>query len=52
VETLAGGKLVASLKGGSVVLTDENGQMITVVAADVDASNGVIHVVDTVCLPK
>jgi uncharacterized surface protein with fasciclin (FAS1) repeats len=52
VTTLAGGTLVASLKGDSVILTDENGQVITVVAADVDASNGVIHVVDTVCLPK
>lgn len=52
VSTLAGGTLTASLKGGSVILTDGSGQEITVIAADVDASNGVIHVVDTVCLPK
>ena len=50
--TVAGGKLTAALEGGKVVLTDENGGKSTVTATDLKASNGVIHVVDTVLLPK
>lgn len=52
VETLAGGTLEAKLSGSSVILTDSNGQSINVSKADLKASNGVIHVVDAVCLPK
>ena len=44
--------LTASLKGGKVILTDENGGVSTVVATDLGASNGVIHVIDSVVLPK
>ena len=33
------------------MLTDQRGQTINVTIADVDQSNGVIHVVDTVILP-
>ena len=50
--TLAGGTLSVSLQGGSVVITDANGGKATVTTADLKASNGVIHVVDTVLLPK
>ncbi len=50
--TVQGGTLKASLKGKSVVLTDEKGGMSTVTIADVNQSNGVIHVIDTVVLPK
>lgn len=50
--TVAGGKLTASLKGKNVVITDEKGGMSTVTTADVNQSNGVIHVVDAVVLPK
>lgn len=50
--TVQGGILKASLKGKSVVLTDEKGGMSTVTIADVNQSNGVIHVIDTVVLPK
>ncbi|MEL7231192.1 MAG: fasciclin domain-containing protein [Pseudomonadota bacterium] len=49
--TVQGGKLKVSLDGENVVLTDENGGTVTVVATDVDASNGVIHVIDGVVLP-
>jgi uncharacterized surface protein with fasciclin (FAS1) repeats len=52
VKTLSGGSLTASLKDGKVILTDENGGMSTVVATDLKAGNGVIHVIDTVVLPK
>ena len=38
--------------GGKVMITDENGSVATVTIADVDQSNGVIHVIDKVLLPK
>ncbi len=49
--TLQGGTLTASLSDGNVILTDANGGTATVVAADLGASNGVIHVTDAVSLP-
>lgn len=52
LKTVSGGSIVASLENGKVVLTDENGRVATVIAADLNASNGVIHVVDAVVLPK
>jgi uncharacterized surface protein with fasciclin (FAS1) repeats len=52
VTTLAGTNLTLSLKDGKVMIKDGNGGMSTVVVADVDASNGVIHGIDTVLMPK
>lgn len=52
IATVQGGSLTASLKDGKVVLTDEKGGMSTVVMTDVAASNGVIHAIDTVVMPK
>lgn len=52
LETLQGGTLIASLDGGNVVITDENGGKATVVAADVGTSNGLIHVTDAVSIPS
>lgn len=52
IKTVSGGTLVASLRDGKVILTDENGGVATVIATDLAASNGVIHVIDTVVLPK
>ena len=52
IATVQGGVLTASLKDGKVVLTDEKGGMSTVVLTDVAASNGVIHAIDTVVMPK
>jgi uncharacterized surface protein with fasciclin (FAS1) repeats len=49
--TVNGEKLTASLNGNKVVLTDKKGNTSTVTIADVNQSNGVIHVVDTVLLP-
>lgn len=37
---------------GKLTLTDENGGFSTVAIADVEQSNGVIHVVDKVILPN
>jgi uncharacterized surface protein with fasciclin (FAS1) repeats len=52
LKTVQGGTLTASLKGKKVILTDEKGGTSTVTIADVMQSNGVIHVVDTVLMPK
>lgn len=38
--------------GDNVVITDANGRTAMVIAADVQATNGVIHVLDTVLLPQ
>ncbi len=50
--TVAGEKLTLMASGGSVTVTDAKGGTSTVTIADVLQSNGVIHVVDSVLLPK
>lgn len=52
LKTVAGGSLSATAAGGKVTVTDEKGGAATVTIADVYQSNGVIHVVDKVLLPK
>jgi uncharacterized surface protein with fasciclin (FAS1) repeats len=52
VATVQGGTIVLSLNDGKVMLTDANGGTATVILADVAASNGVIHAIDTVVMPK
>ena len=52
LKTVAGGTLTAKSSGGKVMLTDEKGATATVAIANVYQSNGVIHVVDKVLLPK
>lgn len=52
VDTVGGCKLTLSTMDGKVMVTDENGNMATVTIADVVQKNGVIHVIDTVLLPK
>ncbi|MFT6850926.1 MAG: putative surface protein with fasciclin (FAS1) repeats, partial [Sphingobacteriales bacterium] len=47
-----GGKLVATMNGNNVMLKDENGNTSNVTIKDVMQSNGVIHVIDAVILPK
>jgi uncharacterized surface protein with fasciclin (FAS1) repeats len=49
--TVQGGKLTATMAGSRLVLTDAKGGKSTVTIADVNQSNGVIHVVDSVLLP-
>lgn len=50
--TVSGGKLTASLDMGKVKLTDESGNSAFVTVADLKGSNGVIHVIDSVVLPR
>ncbi|KQP50056.1 fasciclin [Pseudorhodoferax sp. Leaf274] len=52
LKTVSGGVLTAKSSGGKVMVTDEKGGTATVTIADVMQSNGVIHVVDKVLLPK
>jgi uncharacterized surface protein with fasciclin (FAS1) repeats len=52
IKTVAGGTLVAKSAGGKITVTDEKGGAATVTIADVYQSNGVIHVIDKVLLPK
>ena len=52
VTTVGGCVLNASMDGDMIKLTDEAGNVATVTIADVKQSNGVIHVIDTVMLPK
>ena len=51
-KTVAGGNLYAMRSGNRIVLKDEKGGMSYVTIKDVNQSNGVIHVVDHVLLPK
>jgi uncharacterized surface protein with fasciclin (FAS1) repeats len=50
--TVQGEKLYASLAGKKVKLTDASGGSSYVTIADVNQKNGVIHVIDTVLMPK
>jgi uncharacterized surface protein with fasciclin (FAS1) repeats len=50
--TVSGGKLTGSREGDKVKLTDESGNSAYVVVADLKGSNGVVHVIDSVVLPK
>ncbi len=52
LKTVSGGTLTAMASGGGIAVMDESGGTAMVTIADVIQSNGVIHVVDKVLLPK
>lgn len=52
LETLSGDALSAQVRGNTVYIYDESGNAGRITIEDVNQSNGVIHVVDTVLLPK
>lgn len=52
LKTVSGDTLVVSMSGDKVLVTDESGGTATVTIANVYQSNGVIHVVDKVLIPK
>jgi len=52
LKTVSGGTLTATIQGNHIVLKDEKGDMSTLTISNVNQSNGVIHVVDTVLLPN
>jgi uncharacterized surface protein with fasciclin (FAS1) repeats len=49
--TVEGEPLIVTSDGQALVLTDAKGGMSRITIADVNQSNGVIHVVDTVLMP-
>lgn len=51
ITTVNGAELTASIQDGKVILTDAKGNTATVIATDVDASNGIIHAIDAVVMP-
>jgi uncharacterized surface protein with fasciclin (FAS1) repeats len=51
VKTVGGCEFTARSQDGKIMIEDGQGNMATVTIADVDQSNGVIHVIDTVLLP-
>jgi uncharacterized surface protein with fasciclin (FAS1) repeats len=52
LSTVEGGKLWVMMDGNKILLKDENGGMATITIMNVYQSNGVIHVIDHVVLPK
>jgi uncharacterized surface protein with fasciclin (FAS1) repeats len=52
LKTLQGEDLTATLVDGKVILTDAKGGKSVVTATDLAGSNGVIHVIDSVLMPK
>jgi uncharacterized surface protein with fasciclin (FAS1) repeats len=51
-KTVQGGTLTFTMKGKNIMVADEKGGMSKVTIADVNQSNGVIHVIDSVLLPN
>ncbi len=52
VTTMNGEVLTLSEKNGKVMIKDAKGNTATVTSADMDASNGVVHTIDKVLMPK
>ncbi len=52
ITTVQGGKLVVKITDGKVYLVDAKGNQVMVEKADVDASNGVVHIINGVLLPQ
>ncbi|MEM9888345.1 MAG: fasciclin domain-containing protein [Bacteroidota bacterium] len=52
LKTVQGGKLLAKMSSNNVILVDEKGGKSIIAKTDLEASNGYIHVIDTVVLPE
>lgn len=50
--TVQGATLTASVDGETVILTDAAGNTAKILTTDIEGSNGVIHVIDSVVMPK
>ncbi len=50
LKTVTGGTLTVGKQGDSVTITDEAGNAATVNQADIEATNGIVHSVDTVLM--
>ena len=52
MKTVQGGTLTATMKGNHVILKDEKGRISKITATDLKGTNGYVHVIDEVVLPK
>jgi uncharacterized surface protein with fasciclin (FAS1) repeats len=52
ITTVQGENLVVSIDESGVMLTDANDRSVMVITADIDVSNGVVHLIDNVLLPS
>lgn len=52
LKTVSGGTLTAWMEGKDLYISDENGSKSKITISDVNQSNGVIHIIDAVLLPK
>ena len=52
IKTVGGGKLLAYLRDGDLILKDAKGRSAKVTIANVMQANGVVHVIDNVLLPN
>ncbi|MEO6724085.1 MAG: fasciclin domain-containing protein [Blastocatellia bacterium] len=52
IKTVQGGMLTAMMSGHMITITDAKGGVAKVTVANVNQSNGVIHVIDKVLLPQ
>ena len=51
LKTVEGGDLYVTSKGKNLMITDEKGNVAKITIADVNQSNGVIHVINKVLMP-
>lgn len=52
IKTVAGGTLTVRKKGTAVMLVDAKGGSAMVTTADIQATNGTVHAIDSVLMPK
>ncbi|MDY8134473.1 fasciclin domain-containing protein [Aquimarina sp. 2201CG5-10] len=52
LKTIGGSRLIASLKGDKIYLIDETGNAGRLMINDIEASNGIIHTIESVMMPK
>lgn len=52
VNTMQPGQLTLMLKEKNIFITDDKGSISKITIADVNQSNGVVHVINTVLMPK
>lgn len=52
ITMLGGGTITARLQEGAIVLSDASGGSASVSAVDVEAENGLIHIIDAVLMPQ
>ncbi len=52
LKTLGGTKLIASMKSGRIYLIDKTGNAGRLMVNDIEATNGIIHTIESVMMPK